>query len=69
MAYRVNAQFRDGSSNNALAEVVDAPLPRRGDTIAVARHGRAVPMRVIATWTPSAKLRGDGVMMVEAQEI
>ena len=69
MAYRVNAQFRDGSTNSALADVIDAPPPRRGDTIAVARHGRSVPMRVIATWTPSSKLRSDGLTMVEAQEI
>ena len=69
MAYRVNARFRDGSTNNALADVVDAPLPRLGDTIAIAWHGRFIPMRVIATWTPSSKLRGDGLTMVEAREI
>jgi hypothetical protein len=69
MAYRVNAQFRDGSTNHALADVVGAPLPRPGDTIAIARHGRSVPMRVIATWTPSSKLQGDGLVMVEVREI
>jgi hypothetical protein len=69
MAYRVNAQFKDGSTNSAPVDVADAPLPRRGDTVAIAKHGRPVPMRVIAIWTPSSKLRGDGLVMVEAREI
>ena len=66
MTYRVNAQFRDGSTNNAPGDVVDAPVPRLGDTIAIVKDGRSIPMRVIATWTP---LRGDGLLMVEAREI
>jgi len=69
MAYRVNAQFRDGSISSAVADVVGAPSPRRGDTIAITRHGQSVPMLVIATWTPLAKLHGDGLIMVEAREI
>ena len=69
MAYRVNAQFKDGSTNSARLEVVDAPLPRPGDTVAVTRQGLPVSMRVIAIWTPSSKLRGDGLVMVEAREI
>jgi len=69
MAYRVNAQFSDGSTNHAHADVVDAPLPRPGDTIAIARDGRSVSMRVVATWTPSLKFRADGLVVVEAREI
>lgn len=68
MAYRVNARFKDGSIN-AQACVVDAPLPRRGDTVTIARHGLSVCMRVVAIWTPSTKFRGDGLRMVEATEI
>jgi hypothetical protein len=69
MAYRVNVQFKDGSTNGSLADVVTATPPRYGDTIAVARHGGTVPARVTAIWTPSSKLRSDGLVMVEAREI
>lgn len=69
MAYRVNVQFKDGSTDSLLADVVAATPPRRGDTISVARHGQPVSVRVTAIWTPSAKLRGDGLVMVEASEI
>jgi hypothetical protein len=59
-------------NNGRLADVVAAALPRYGDTIVVARHGRPVPVRVTAIWTPSAKsqrLGIDGLVMVEAREI
>jgi hypothetical protein len=72
MAYRVNVQFKDGSSNSPLADLVAATPPRCGDTITVARHGLPVAVRVTAIWTPSSKLRGptiDGLVMVEAREI
>jgi len=72
MVYRVNVQFKDGSTNSPFADVVASAAPRYGDTIAVARHGRPVPVRVTAIWTPSAKLLGpkfDGLVMVEAREI
>ena len=69
MAYRVSARFRDGSANMSVAGLADAALPRLGDTISVARHGLVVPMRVIATWRPSSKLPGDGLLIVEAREL
>jgi len=72
MAYRVNVQFKDGSTNGLLSDVVAAPPPRRGDTISVAKRGQPVSVRVTAIWTPSAKLPGpklDGLVMVEAREI
>ena len=72
MAYRVNVQFKDGSTNDPLADVVADMLPRCGDTIVVVRQGRPVPARVIAIWTPSSRLSGpriDGQVMVEAREI
>jgi hypothetical protein len=69
MPYRLNAQFRDGSTNNPHTNVVETPAPRCGDTIAIARHGQSVPMRVIATWTPSTRMKSDGLTMVEAREI
>jgi len=43
--------------------------PRRGDTIAAIRHGQPVSVRVTAIWTPSSKLRDDGLVTVEAREI
>lgn len=67
MAYRVNVQFRD--AQNPVADIIDAPLPRRGDIIVMTRRGLQVSVRVIAIWTPSPNLRGDGLVMVEAQEI
>ncbi len=66
MTYRLNVQLRDGS--NPAAEIVDAALPQRGQTIVVAIRGRQVPALVIAIWTPSSKTRGDGLIMVEARE-
>lgn len=67
MAYRVNVQFRD--LPGPVADVIDAPLPRRGDTIVIARRGLPVSVRIIAIWTPSTKLRGDGLVMVEVKEL
>lgn len=69
MAYRLNAQFRDSLTANAPATVVDAPVPRRGETIIIAKNGECVPMRVIAIWTPSSKVNSDGLTVVEAREI
>jgi hypothetical protein len=72
MAYRVNAQFQDGSMNGFLPDVVAAPPPRCGETITVNRYGRDIFLKVTAVWTPSFKLpsRGtDVVVMVEAREI
>lgn len=69
MAYRLNAQFKDGSTNSDRVEVVDAPLPRLGDTISIVRHDRPVAMRVTAIWTPSSKLRNNSLVTVETSEI
>jgi|WetSurMetagenome_2_1015567.scaffolds.fasta_scaffold504901_2 hypothetical protein len=72
MPYRVNVQFKDGSTDRPPAEVVAATPPRCGDTIIVGRRGRPVSVRVYAIWTPSSKLPGpgiDGLVMVEAREI
>lgn len=72
MAYRVNAQFQDGSMNGLLPDVVAAPPPRCGQTISVNRYGRDIFVKVTAVWTPSPKSSGrskDGVVMVEAREI
>jgi len=70
MAYRVNVQFKDGSTNGPKAEVVDATLPRCGETIVVSRHGRPISLRVTAIWTPSSKVsKVDALVVVEALEI
>lgn len=72
MAYRVNAQFKDGPTDGSLTDVVAAPTPRCGDTISVSRHGHDVPVRVTAVWTPSSRVPGGGkdtLVMVEAREI
>jgi hypothetical protein len=72
MAYRVTTQFKDGSTNGFLLDVVAAPAPRYGDTIFVSRHGQDVPVRVIAVWTPSADPHSrdaGALVMVEAREI
>ena len=72
MAYRVNALFKDGTTNGAMTDVIAAPPPRCGETIRVNRGEREVPMKVTAVWTPSAKLPGkhaDGLVMVEASEV
>ncbi len=72
MAYRVNVQFKDGTTNNSLADVVAGGIPRLGDTISIARRGAPVSVRVTAIWTPSAKSPGpmvDGLVIVEAREI
>ena len=73
MAYRVNAQFKDGSTSGAPADVIAAVPPRCGETIRVSRGDRDVAMKVTAVWTPSAKLPGkhvaEGLIMVEAREV
>jgi hypothetical protein len=72
MAYRVNAQFKDGSGDGFLSDVIAAPAPRHGDTIFVSRRGQDVPARVTAVWTPSSKAQGRDagtLVMVEASEI
>jgi len=72
MAYRVNAQFKDGSTGTAPADVIAAAPPRCGETICVNRGGRDVSMKVTAVWTPNAKLTGrhaEGLIMVEAREV
>jgi len=66
MTHRVNAQFKDGG---VMTEVADAMPPRCGDLIILARRDRSVPMRVVAIWTPSSKLRGDGLLVVEMREV
>jgi len=66
MAHRVNAQFKDGG---LTTEVIEAVLPRRGEIIVLVRRNRSVPMRVITIWTPSSKLRGDGLLVVEMREV
>jgi hypothetical protein len=72
MAYRVNAQFKDGSTNGPLADVVAAAPPHPGDIVSVGRHGGQVSLRVTAVWVPSSRpphRRSDGLVMVEALEI
>ena len=68
MAYRVNAQFKD-TTTSVHECVLDAPPPRPGDTVVISKQGVSVPMRVIAIWTSSSKLRGDGPVTVEVREI
>jgi hypothetical protein len=72
MAYRVNALFKDGTTNGAMTDVIAAQPPRRGETISVSRGERDVPMKVTAVWTPSANgpgKHGEGLVMVEASEV
>lgn len=72
MAYRVNALFKDGTTNGTLTDVIAAQPPRCGETISVRRGERTVPMKVTAVWTPSANLPGRhaaGLVMVEASEV
>lgn len=69
MTYRVNARFKDGSTNSDFVQVANAPLPRLGDTISIVRRGRPVSMRVTAIWTPSSKLQNHNITMVETSEI
>ena len=69
MTYRVNAQFKDGSTNSGFVQIADAPLPHLGDTISIVRHGQPVSMRVTAIWTPSSKLRNNNMTVVETSEI
>ena len=72
MAYRVNARFKDGSTNGPLADVVAAPPPPYGGTILITRNGRPVPFLVTAIWTPARKAQGpwtEGLVMIEAREI
>ena len=72
MAYRVNAQFKDGSTNGSPGDVIAAAPPHCGETISVSRGDRDVTMKVTAVWTPSARMpgkRADGLIMVEASEI
>ena len=72
MAYRVNTQFKDGSGNGLLSDVVAAPPPRCGDTIFVSRQGREVSVQVTAVWTPSSRSPSrdtNALVMVEAREI
>ncbi len=67
MAYRMNVQFKDGSQ---VAEVMDSALPKRTDAILIPRQrGGQASVRVIAIWTPSSKMRSDGLVMVEAREV
>lgn len=72
MAYRINAQFKDGSTNGPLTDVIAANPPKCGDTISVTRGGNRVPVKVTAVWTPSSRPPNratDGLVMVEAREI
>ena len=67
MTYRVNVQLKAGPS--PTTQVVDAALPRQGQTIVVEMRGCQISARVVAIWTPSSKTRTDGLIVVEAQEI
>jgi hypothetical protein len=72
MAYRVNTRFKDGTRENFLSDVIAEPSPRHGDTIFVSRHGRDVPVLVIAVWTPLSRPPSHApgtLVMVEAREI
>jgi hypothetical protein len=72
MAYRVNTQFKDGTTKGALADVIAAAPPHCGETISVSRLGRDILARVTAVWTPSARppnQNAEGLIMVEALEI
>jgi len=66
MMHRVNAQFKDGG---LTTEVIDAVLPRLGEIIVLVRRERSVAMRVVAIWTPSSKVLGDGLIVVETREV
>jgi len=71
LAYRINARFKDDWSDGLLTDVISAQTPKCGETILVSRHGREVPVRVTAVWTPSSKLpskNANGLIMVEASE-
>lgn len=70
MTYRVNVQYKDGSTNGPAVDIVTATPPRRGETISVAKHGLLISVRVTAIWTP--RLPGskfNDLVMVEAQEV
>lgn len=72
MAYRVNALFKDGSTNGSPADVIAAAPPHCGETISVVHGGHDVTLKVTAVWTPAAKPPGrpdTGLIMVEAHEI
>jgi hypothetical protein len=70
MAYRVNARFKDGSTNGPLADIVAATPPRYGETISVSKQGQAVSVLVTAVWTPSLKSPSgpEPLIVVEARE-
>lgn len=67
MTYRVNMQFKTGSS--LLTDVIDAALPQMGETIAIALRERKIPARVVAIWAPWSRSKTDGLIVVEAQEL
>jgi hypothetical protein len=72
MAYRINAQFKDGSTNGPLADIVAATPPHCGDTLSISRRGQPVAVRVIAVWTPSlppSNRVAETLIVVEAREI
>jgi hypothetical protein len=72
MAYRVNAKFKDGSTNGPLADIVAAQPPHTGETISVSKQGEPVLVLVTAVWTPWLKSRSgpitDPLIVVEARE-
>jgi hypothetical protein len=74
MAYRVNAKFKDGSTNGPLADIVAEQPPHAGDTISVSKQGEPVLVLVTAVWTPWQKSRShagpvaDPLIVVEARE-
>jgi hypothetical protein len=63
MAYRVNARFKDGSTNGPLADIVAAKPPRYGETISLSKRGHAI-------WTPCLKQpsSSEPLIVVEACE-
>jgi len=72
VAYRINAKFKDGTTNGPLTDIVAAEPPHYGDTICVNRRGHDVTMLVTAIWTPmsnSASQVAGALIMVEAHEV
>lgn len=70
MAYRVNARFKDGSTNGPLADIVADEPPHYGETISISKHGHVVSVLVTAVWTPCVKSPSGSppLIVVEAHE-
>ena len=72
MAYRINANFKDGTTSEPFTDIVAAAPPHYGDTICINRQGCHVALVVTAVWTPamnSARPSASALVVVEAREI